>query len=284
MILQASDDVRTLIDGAFVSVSGWGVLAALLILLASWPIVLGVGWLVRTVLGRFPAIRVGVVRIVERVAQFVVVIGAIAAATAALDVGAGVVTVIVLVVAVIGGYVVGAVVQGIAASMSLPYLVGDQIETHDYEGTVTEITLRQTVIETLDRRKIYVPNVDIMSTPIVVYSAYRQRRSSVEIGITYLTDLERVSQLLVAALETVDGVHEDPAPYALPTGFADGTYLLKLRWWHDPDIAAAERCMGSVISTVKHTLDDEGIPIPPPAAIFISEMPENRHLEQRDEP
>lgn len=284
MKLQQPDDLRSLIDDAFAEITGWGVIVAFLILLASWPLVRGLGWLVGSVLGRIPGIQVGIVRSAQRLAQFVVVVVAIALAIAVLDIGAGAVAVIVLVVVVIGGYIVAAVVQGLAAATALPYVVGDQIGTHDFEGTVADITLRQTLIETLDHRKVYVPNVEIMATPIVVYSAYRQRRSSIEIGITYLTDLERVSELAVAAMKTVDGVHSDPPPYTLPTGFADGTYVLMLRWWHDPDIAAAERCLGSVIAAVKEALDDEGIPIPPPAAIFLSELPENRHLERRDRP
>ena len=267
------DDVQGAFDDVFNDITGAGLLAAVLIALLAWPVVLFVGWAVRTVLGLVPGVSDGIVRLVQRVLQALVAVVAIALCLAALDLGPGVITFVVIVIGVVVGVSAQSLLQNAAASMAMPYFVGDEIDSHDYTGKVWDITYRHTVIETRDHRKVYIPNVDVMAQPIVMYTAFDQRRSEIEVGVRYSTSVGDVITLLVDTIGRVEGVHTEPAPYARVSGFGDGMYRLLLRWWHDPDIATTNRVKGEVYAAVKTALDDAGIPIPPPIGVFLSELP-----------
>lgn len=253
--------------------SGWEIAAAVLLLAASVLIALVIGWGLKRLLLRFSSVSIGVAVFASRASQLVITLIGAAWALSVANVGPGFTLVIVVAVAVVAALLAQTLITNIAAGMVLPYFVGDQIETHEHAGTVVDINLRQTVIETLDRRKVYIPNSDVLTNPIVVFSACEQRRSSLDVWIGYEADISGASRLLVDAASSVEGVEVEPAPYVIPSSFEDGRCLLILKWWHDTELRTAERIRGAVVTTVKCALDREGVEVSPPAAIFLSEWP-----------
>lgn len=259
--------------------SAWEIAAALLLLAASVLVALVVGWGLKRLLLRFSGVSIGVAVFASRVSQLVITLIGVAWALTVANVGPGFTLAIVIAIAITAALMARTLVTNITAGLVLPYRVGDQIETHEHAGTVVAINLRQTVIETLDRRKVYIPNSDVLASPIVVFSAFERRRSSLEVWIGYQTDIARASRLLVDAASSVEGVDHEPGPFVIPTSFEDGRCLLVLKWWHDPELQAAERIRGSVVRTVKDALDQAAIEVSPPAAIFLSEWPPSANAE-----
>lgn len=275
-----SSDVESLIDGVeqlfdelFGGTTAAEIAAAVVVLIATWPAAVLIGWLVQKAVLALPRTKVGVAVFAKRCTHLLVALTGIAWALAILDVGPGFVLVVVIGVTAIVIMLAQPLVATVAASMAVPYWVGDQIETHDTNGTVREVTLRATIIETLDRRRVHIPNRDVLTNPIVIYSASEQRRSSVDVGIAYGTDVDEVSDLIVRAVTEIEGVHGEPPPHVKLIGFEDGMYRLAIRWWHDPDLKLADRTTGAVLAEVKRTLDGAGVPIPPPSSVFLSELP-----------
>ena len=93
-------------------------------------------------------------------------------------------------------------------------------------------------------------------------------RSSVEIGIDYVVDPDHASEILERAVAEVDGVRSDPLPVVPARGFGDGTTILQVRWWHDPDISSQTRTLDRVVRTIKHAVDGAGINMPSPEIII----------------
>ncbi len=101
------------------------------------------------------------------------------------------------IIAVIGaaGLAVGLALQGtlsnVAAGVMLlflrPFKVGDWMETGSVSGTVDEIGLFSTVINTFDNIYISVPNSSIWGSIIINHSKYNTRRMDLDIGIAYET-------------------------------------------------------------------------------------------------
>ncbi|MBA3073369.1 MAG: mechanosensitive ion channel, partial [Anaerolineae bacterium] len=57
-------------------------------------------------------------------------------------------------------------VSGILLVIRQPFQVGDAVELSGFEGTVTDITLRDTVVQTWDGEVVILPNMSVYSNPI----------------------------------------------------------------------------------------------------------------------
>jgi small-conductance mechanosensitive channel len=59
--------------------------------------------------------------------------------------------------------------SGILIILYKPFHHGDQIAVTGLEGTVVEINLRYTVLTTADQKKIFLPNSNLFTNPVVVH-------------------------------------------------------------------------------------------------------------------
>lgn len=133
------------------------------------------------------------------------------------------------------GFAFKDILQNLLAGLLLlirrPYRRGDQIVVKDFEGTVEHIESRATLIKTYDGRRVIIPNSDLYTSPVVVNTAFDQRRDDYVIGIGYGDDPARAAALFRDAIAGVEGVLADPAPEVLPWALNDSTVDLKVRWW-----------------------------------------------------
>ncbi|MCU4743629.1 mechanosensitive ion channel [Halobacteria archaeon AArc-m2/3/4] len=152
-------------------------------------------------------------------------------------------------------------VAGFFVLLNRPYEVGDLIELADpggegdERGYVDEVTLRYTKIVTLENSSLVVPNETMRERDVRNVSGEDERsRLSVELLVTYESDLEAARRLLTQAARRVDGVigggpdirvgtERYPAgPRALIDEFGDHGIRLDLRFWaEEPYLEAAVR-------------------------------------------
>jgi small conductance mechanosensitive channel len=125
-------------------------------------------------------------------------------------------------VAILGsiGVAIGLALQGslshIAAGVMLlifrPFKVGDFVTAGGQTGVVDEISLFSTIINTLDNRKIIVPNGAIVSGVITNATAYEQRLVDVTVHADAGGDIERERATLLAVAQAAPGRLADRAP------------------------------------------------------------------------
>lgn len=149
-----------------------------------------------------------------------------------------------------------------------PFRRGDQVSVADCEGTVQDVNFRTVVLRTFDGERVLVPCAQVLSTPIVNYTALGRRRTTVEVSVAYDTDLDRALAVLADALHQVDGVLDRPAPEVWAESFGDSGISLALRFWHAPDVATMWRVRSGVAVAAKRALDAEGIQIPFPQRVL----------------
>ena len=112
------------------------------------------------------------------------------------------------IIAVLGaaGLAIGLALQGtlsnVAAGLMLvflrPFKIGDWIEAAGMSGSVREIGLFTTIIDTFDNVFISVPNSAIWSSSIVNHSRYETRRRDLDIGIDYGSDLDKAEAAIMS--------------------------------------------------------------------------------------
>ena len=143
--------------------------------------------------------------------------------------------------------------------------IGDMVKVDNFDGRITDIRTRYTVIRALNGREAIVPN-EMLITQRVENSSLADPRvlltSSVQVA--YGTDVRALQAPLEAAMAAVPRVITDPGPGVQLTAFAaDGMDLSLLFWIRDP-----ENGQGNVKSEVNlavlAVLNERGIEIPYP--------------------
>ena len=120
------------------------------------------------------------------------------------------------------------VASGIMLLLLRPFSVGDWIETNSISGTVREIGLFATQIDTFDNIYITVPNSSIWSATIINNSRHQIRRMDLDIGIGYNSDLNEVEKAFITLTED-KRILSDPKPQFLVVDYADSAILVRLR-------------------------------------------------------
>ena len=176
------------------------------------------------------------------------------------------------IVAVIGsaGLALGLALQGglsnIAGGVMImifkPFKVGDYIDTHADSGTVKEINIFNTVLETVDKKLIIMPNGNLSNSVVINYSAMNERKLDLKFSVDYSSDIDKVKKILSdIALKNKYIIKEDDVLVAL-TEHADSALIFTFRMWVKSEDYWSARY--EVLETVKKEFDKNKISIPFP--------------------
>jgi small-conductance mechanosensitive channel len=146
--------------------------------------------------------------------------------------------------------------------------IGDMVKVDGFEGRVTDIKTRYTVIRSLGGKEAIVPN-EMLITQRVENSSLADPRVllSTVVQVDYDCDVDHVMKTLTTALVDVPRVLSDPGPAVQLSRFADnGMELTVFFWIMDP-----ENGSGGVRSDVNlaiwHTLKALKVDIPYPQQV-----------------
>lgn len=98
---------------------------------------------------------------------------------------------------------------GVLILLLKPYKVGDYIEAQGFAGTVKEIQIFHTVINTMDNKTIIIPNGGLSTDSINNYSFESYRRVDWTIGLCYGCDFQRAKEVFLEILLSDDRVVTD---------------------------------------------------------------------------
>ncbi len=142
--------------------------------------------------------------------------------------------------------------------------VGDLIEFHDQLGHITEISIRSTVIKTLQGSELIIPNTELTNSVVVNWHYENcQGRMNVEVGVAYGSDLLVVTDVLLHSAMIVKEVLHSPAPQVIFSGFGDSALNFILWVWVDR-MDRALIIKSSLLYTIEYNLRQNNITIPFP--------------------
>ena len=146
--------------------------------------------------------------------------------------------------------------------------IGDTVKVDNFEGRITDISTRFTVIRALNGREAIVPN-EMMITQRVENSSLADPwvLVSTQVQVAYGTDLDNLMPKLAKAIAEVPRVLPEPGPNAQLSSFADSGLELTLNFW----IADPQNGQGNVRSAVNlevlRVINAEGVEIPYPQRV-----------------
>jgi small conductance mechanosensitive channel len=162
-------------------------------------------------------------------------------------------------------------VAGMLILIRKPFRRGDQVESHDFQGTVEDIDLRVTHIRDFDGQLVLIPNAMVFTEPIINLTRLGPRRTRLIIGVDYNDDHDDARDVLQQALEGVDGVLDTPSCEVLLTELADSSVDFELAYWTAPQIREVRHVRDRVLATCKRALEDAGMTIPWPIRTLAGE-------------
>jgi small conductance mechanosensitive channel len=146
--------------------------------------------------------------------------------------------------------------------MFRPYKVNDVVNVAGYSGTVREIELFTTVIDTFDNRRIIVPNSSIFGAVIENVTHHPSRRFDVLVGAAYAADVDETRRALERAVKSVPAVLATPEPIIELLELGASSVNWAVRAWAMKEYFREAK--QGVIRAVKIELDAAGIGIPFP--------------------
>jgi len=175
-----------------------------------------------------------------------------------------------------GGLAVGLALQGSLANFAggvlimifKPIKIGDFIEAQGQSGTVKEIEIFTTKLNTPDNKEIIIPNGALSNGNIVNYSTEATRRVDFTFSVDYASDIKKTKEILFVVLNSHPLVLKEPAIAVNLSELGDSSINFFTRGWVKKEDYWTVKF--DVMEQVKEALDAAGIDIPYPHRVNIN--------------
>ncbi len=167
-------------------------------------------------------------------------------------------------------------ISGVILLLEGQATVGDYVELDGGEaGTIIKMTARATILETYDGRWIVVPNEDFITTRVVNYSdSGSANRYEAPFSVSYDTDINKVPDIIEAAVAKHPGVLSEPFPPDCELrGFGDNGVDFAVEFWVEGIDDGRNKFTSDVLFLIWNALKDEGITIPYPQRVVELKTP-----------
>lgn len=121
--------------------------------------------------------------------------------------------------------------SGITLLMTKPLSVGDFVEISGKSGTVKNVGLFYTVLDTVDNTVVSIPNADVTAASITNYSAEPLRRVDLTFGAAYSVPTAEVRAAIMDAAAQDERIKTDPAPVVYLKSYNESNISYEARVW-----------------------------------------------------
>ncbi len=157
-------------------------------------------------------------------------------------------------------------ISGIILAFNRPFDINDTVEIGDNFGKVKAMEFRYTKLKTFDGKDVYIPNSDVLTTPVTNFTEDGFFRWDFIIGIAYEDNIEGAKKTVLEALRKEPQVIEDEEHenFVIEDELATSTVNLKVFFWVDTKDfrRMALVTKGNVVRNVKEALEDAGYYMP----------------------
>ncbi|MDO6818658.1 mechanosensitive ion channel family protein [Zobellia sp. 1_MG-2023] len=175
-------------------------------------------------------------------------------------------------IAIIGaaGLAIGLALQGSLSNFAggvlillfKPFKIGDWISAQGVDGSVKEITIFYTKVNTFGNQLAIIPNGQLSNNNVVNYSAMPTRRDNIKVGIGYSSNIKTAKDIMLDICQKNENVLKDPMPEVYVDSLGDSSVNLTLRFWAENSVFWAAHFF--IIEEVKRRFDEAEIEIPFP--------------------
>ncbi|MEF2176144.1 MAG: mechanosensitive ion channel family protein [Candidatus Absconditabacteria bacterium] len=141
-------------------------------------------------------------------------------------------------------------------------LIYDPINGLSYFGRIEEITIRYTVIRTLDLRRVVIPNLSMVTNPIKTFNSEEVIRLETSMSVPFDCDVDNYTKVIKSAIISIDFVREHDGTRILVNGFSDKGIDLRILFYVDPNCGFARpRIIGEVNKKIYDAMKENKLDI-----------------------
>ena len=162
--------------------------------------------------------------------------------------------------------IIGDIFSGIMMLFQKKLRVGDQVIINGKRGTVTEITLQNTVLLCEQSKYLIIPNSKVQDSELINLTLNSPDiRVELSVGIAYESDVNKAIEIMMRVLKDDDGVLKAPAPRILVDSLDDSSVKLTAQYYTDLRVCIDERTVQSRLrKNVLSAFAEAGVVIPFP--------------------
>lgn len=112
-----------------------------------------------------------------------------------------------------------------------PYKVGDYIEAQGESGTVKELRIFNTILNTVDNKTVIIPNGPLANGNMINYSTQTKRRVDFTVGIAYGDDYDTAKNTLLEFVKDDPRIIDEEDNFIGLVELGDSSVNLTLRVW-----------------------------------------------------
>jgi len=201
----------------------------------------------------------------------------------------------------------GNIINSFLLAIDRPFEIGDRIEVDGTWGSVVGTGILSTKVLDRDERLVVIPNNTLVSSTIINHARGggdgMARRISIviDVGVDYRESTEHVKLTMIKIARDCEYILDEPKPQVLLTELGDFAKVFRLFGWVN-DYSDEWLARDWLLRTIDSTFSDEGINIPYPTSVELTEsiytqastrkqaaatkrmeMEEQKHLEEREE-
>ncbi len=125
------------------------------------------------------------------------------------------------------------VAGGFLLLLTRPFKIGDYIISNGVEGTVAQISVLHTRLDSATNQAIFVPNGQVINAVVVNNSGNATRRVDFKFCISYNNDYEKAHDVIMDIVTAHPLVHKSPEPLVRMLEHGDSSIVVATRVWTD---------------------------------------------------
>jgi small conductance mechanosensitive channel len=161
----------------------------------------------------------------------------------------------------------GNIASGIIILLMGSYRKGDFIEFGSFMGTVQDINLFTTILETPDGINISAPNSCIWGAPLRNYTRNNKRRMELSVGISYSDSVDKAFQVMRDIIASEPRLLKDPAPQVVLQSLESSSVIISVRAW--ASLKDYWDIYWELNKTIKAKIEAAGLHIPFPHVTIV---------------
>lgn len=143
-----------------------------------------------------------------------------------------------------------------------PFHVGDYIITQGHEGTVKRIEILYTTLQTMDNRRVIVPNGNLANNVMVNVTAADKRKLEIKVGISYEDNIQRAKAVMERLIQEHEEILHEEEHLVFVAELAESSIVVGMRCWVRTE--SYYPVFWKLNEQIKEEFDKEGIHIPYP--------------------
>ena len=123
------------------------------------------------------------------------------------------------------------VAGGILLMMTKPFKIGDYIMTNGVEGTVVQISIMHTRLDSFTNQAVFIPNGLAVNATVINNSGNETRRVDMNFSISYNDDFYKAQKLILDLIDKHPKIIDDIPPTVRIAEYGESAVIIAVKVW-----------------------------------------------------